>query len=269
MSSKENNNCKSKEEGDVSKSSFFTEALTDRASFKNTNDGEDFSIFSGCTRGNQGQETMEMSGNLDEQLQMLAEVISSLELMELKLDAEVDEKDLLHNKGLEEKENLRIKELNKANLREFNNVLNNREVKNEEFQEAPRVNRQLTKILHEDNDYENLSGVLSDTSDEDVIRITNKLREALSYMTKDKRKKQKSTTSDVKSVSVCTYTMEAKYIRSIYFNDNCTSVKKTSRTVYCHFDIQVFHNYTKLAMSALLSTLYSHMFAVFFFICTD
>ena len=142
---------------------------------------------------------------------MLAEVISSLELMELKLDAEIDEEGLLHNEGLDEKEKLRIKELNKANLREFNNVLNNRE-KKEEFQEAPRMNRQLTKILYEDNEYENLSEVLSDTSDEDVMRITNKLREALNFMMKDKRKKLKSTTTDVKSVSVCTYTKEAKYI---------------------------------------------------------
>ena len=231
MSSKENNNCNSQEEGDVSKSSFFTGASTQWVSFQNSSDGEDVSIFSGCTRGNQGQETMEMSGNLDEQLQMLAEVISSLELMELKLDAEIDEKGLLHNEGLDEKENLRIKELNKANLREFNNVLNNREKKKEEFQEAPRGNRQLTKILYEDNDYENLSEVLSDTSDEDVIRITNKLREALNFMMKDKRKKLKSTTTDVKSVSVCTYPKVAKYIRVICFNDNCTSVKKRLATL--------------------------------------
>ena len=33
-------------------------------------------------------------------------------------------------------------------------------------------------------------------------------------------------------------------------------------------DIRVFHNQTKLAMLALLSTLYSHIFAVFFFICS-
>ena len=226
MSSKANNNCNSREEGDVSKSSFFTGASTEWVSFQNSSNGEDFGIFSGCTRGNQGQDTKEMSGNLDEQLQMLAEVISSLELMELKLDAEIDEKGLLHNEGLDEKEKLRIKELNKANLREFNNVLNNREKKNEEFQEAPRVNRQLTKILYEDNDYENLSEVLSDTSDEDVIRITNKLRKALNCMMKDKRKKIKSTTAEVKSVSVYTYTKEAEYIRVICFNDNCTSAKK-------------------------------------------
>ena len=32
---------------------------------------------------------------------------------------------------------------------------------------------------------------------------------------------------------------------------------------------RVFHSYTKLAMLALMPTLYSHMFAVFFFICTN
>ena len=32
---------------------------------------------------------------------------------------------------------------------------------------------------------------------------------------------------------------------------------------------RVFHSYTKLAMLALLSTLYYHMFALFFFICTN
>ena len=153
------------------------------------NCGEDFSFLSQSTQDNQGQDTMEMSETLDKQLQMLEDVISNLELMELNLDAENEKQLQLNNNSQNQEDFNSIKELNKTNLREFNDALNSKENKNGEKKQIPRVNRSLTKILYEDNDYENLSDVLSDTSEEDAIRITNKLKEALNSMAQDRKRK--------------------------------------------------------------------------------
>ena len=199
MSSKRNNNCRSNSKK-VCKPSFFVESLIEWASFQKTIRSEDFSFLSQSAQDNQGQDTMEMSETLDKQLQMLEDVISNLELMELKLEDENEQNFPLNNNSQNQGGFNRIKELNKTNLRDFNDTLNNKANKNGKKQQIPKVNRSLTKILYEDDDYENISDVLSDTSDEDVITITTNLKEALNSLAEDRKKKYKLGTGNFSAV---------------------------------------------------------------------
>ena len=126
---------------------------------------------------------VELSESFYKQLIMLDDVISNLELSELKLDVEHEGQVQLDNRMKELKDLNRIKRLDKTNIRDFKN--NKRE--NDEKRLMSKVNKTLTKVIYKGNDYENITNSLSETGDEGVVRITQKLQEVLHCLPPDRK----------------------------------------------------------------------------------
>ena len=79
-------------------------------------------------------------------------------------------------------------------------------------------------------------------------------------------------------ILICSFRMRMRKLGRPFMNCSCaiwnTCMSRSDFTnalklSLVNIYIRVFHNLTKLAMLALLPTLYSHIFTVFFFICSN